>query len=125
VPLTAKVLNLSDGRFDLEDPHSHLASMTGLHVRMGDCATIQAANLTILLTSSKVPPFDLGQLRSQGIEPTDALVIGAKAAVGHRQAYRPIAAREASVDTPGLGTSNLPTLPYRRLARPIFPLDTL
>jgi len=46
-----------------------------------------------------------------------------KAAVAHRRAYDPIAARMLWVDTPGPCTSNLRSLPYRRIHRPIFPLD--
>jgi microcystin degradation protein MlrC len=44
------------------------------------------------LTTNKIPPFDLGQLRSQGIEPTALSIIGVKAGVGQRRAYDPIAA---------------------------------
>lgn len=50
-------------------------------------------------------------------------VIGVKAAVAHRQAYDPIAARMFWVDTPGPCRSNLKTLPFRRVSRPIYPLD--
>jgi microcystin degradation protein MlrC len=46
-----------------------------------------------------------------------------KAAVAHRRAYDPIAARMLWVDTPGPCTSNLRALPYRKVRRPVFPLD--
>lgn len=123
VSLPVRVVSLSDGRFSLEDRHSHLASMCGDRFDMGPCAVVRHRGLTILLTSIKTPPFDLGQWRSQGIEPRELSVIGVKAAVAHRRAYDPIAARMWWVDTPGPCTSNLKSLPYSRVRRPIYPLD--
>lgn len=126
-PLDVEVelLSSSDGRFDLEDRNSHLASMCGIHVDMGACAVIRHAGVCILLTSRKTPPFDLGQLRSQGIEPEMLSVIGVKAAVAHRRAYDPIARASYTVSTPGPCTSDLLLLPYRHIRRPIYPLDSL
>lgn len=121
----ALVCHLSDGTFRLEDEHSHIASMSGTTVRMGPCATIQAGSFTILLTSRKTPPMDLGQLRSQGISPENAFIIIVKAAVAHKQAYDPIAKKTYYVDTPGLGTSNLRSLPYKKVKRPIYPLEAI
>jgi microcystin degradation protein MlrC len=118
-----ELVSRSDGRFALEDKQSHLASMAGDSFDMGPCAVVRHAGLTILITSRKTPPFDLGQWRGQGIEPAELSVIGVKAAVAHRRAYDPIAARMWWVDTPGPCTSNLRSLPYRRVRRPVYPLD--
>lgn len=125
VELDLTLVSRSDGRFQLEDPHSHLASMSGLQADMGSCAVVRHAGVTILLTSRKTPPFDLGQFRSQGIEPREFSYIGVKAAVAHRQAYDPIAAESHWVDTPGPCSSNLARFPYRRLRRPVYPLDAI
>ena len=124
-PLTLEVelLRRGDGKFELEDKQSHLASMSGDRFDMGRCAVVRHGGLTILLTSRATPPFDLGQWRSQGIEPASLSVIAVKAAVAHRRAYDPIAARMLWVDTPGPCTGNLRSLPWRRIQRPIFPLD--
>ena len=121
--LEVKLLRRDDGKFELEDKQSHLASMCGDRFDMGPCAVVRHGGLTILLTSRKTPPFDLGQWRSQGIEPTAFSVIAVKAAVAHRRAYDPIAARMLRVDTPGPCTSNLRSLPFRKIQRPVFPLD--
>ena len=121
--LDVELASSSDGRFTLEDRQSHLASIHGCHIEMGPCATVRHGGVTILLTSRKTPPFDLGQFRSQGIEPEKLSVIGVKAAVAHRRAYDPIAGASFSVDTPGPCTSNLRSLPYQEVRRPIFPLD--
>jgi microcystin degradation protein MlrC len=113
----------SGGRFTLEDSKSHMAAWQGLTVDMGPSAVVQHRGLTILLTSRKTPPFDLGQLRSQGIEPSKMAVIGVKAAVAHRRAYDPVAKASYTVGTSGPCAGNPASLPYRRLRRPIFPLD--
>ena len=123
VPLAATLVSRSDGRFELEDPNSHLASMSGTRFEMGPCAVIRSAGVTILLTSRKTPPFDLGQLRSQGLEPRDFAVIGVKAAVAHKRAYDPITRASYYVDTPGPCSSNLATFPWRHLRRPVWPID--
>ncbi|MBI3864353.1 MAG: M81 family metallopeptidase [Planctomycetia bacterium] len=113
----------SDGRFALEDPHSHLASMCGSKFDMGPCAVVRHRGVTILLTTHKTPPFDLGQWRSQGIEPEKLSVIAVKAAVAHRRVYDPIAGAHYTVETPGPCSSNLQTFPFRHVRRPIYPLD--
>ena len=105
--LDVELMALNDGRFELEDKNSHLASMCGDVFDMGRCAVVKHAGITILITSIKTPPFDLGQWRSQGIEPTQLSVIGVKAAVAHRRAYDGIAARMLWVDTPGPCSSHL------------------
>jgi microcystin degradation protein MlrC len=126
-PLTLEVelLSRSDGHFELEDLNSHLAASQGRNIDMGPSAVVRHRGVTILLTSRKTPPFDLGQLRSQGIEPTQYRVIGVKAAVAHRRAYDPIAGASFTVSTPGPCTSDPTRLPYSRIRRPIFPLDRL
>jgi microcystin degradation protein MlrC len=123
LPLEVELVSKSDGRFDLEDRHSHLASMYGIHIDMGESAVVRADGVTILLTSHKTPPFDLGQLRSQGIEPERLSVIGVKAAVAHRRAYEKVQRVSFTVSTPGPCSSDVRSFPYRHIRRPIYPLD--
>lgn len=123
VALQATLISRSNGRFELEDANSHLASMSGTRFDMGPCAVIRSGGVTVLLTSRKTPPFDLGQLRSQGLEPSDFAVIGVKAAVAHKRAYDPITRASYYVDTPGPCSSNLTSFPWRHLRRPVWPLD--
>jgi microcystin degradation protein MlrC len=123
VTVTVELLSRSDGRFVLEDRNSHLAAMQGVNIEMGPSATVRAGGVSILLTSFKTPPFDLGQLRSQGIVPERLAFVGVKAAVAHRRAYDRIAAASYTVATPGPCPSDLTTLPFRHVRRPIFPLD--
>ncbi|MBT5902068.1 MAG: M81 family metallopeptidase [Opitutaceae bacterium] len=125
VEAAVTLVSRSDGEFQLEDPNSHLASMNGTSIAMGPSAVVRAGGVTILLTSRKTPPFDLGQFRSQGIEPTDFAVIGVKGAVAHRRAYDPIMSATFFVDTPGPCRSDLTAFPWQHLRRPVWPLDDI
>jgi microcystin degradation protein MlrC len=125
-PVTLPVVlkSKSDGRFTLEDPKSHLAAF-GLVIEMGPSAVVEYEGIQVLLTSRKIPPWDLGQLRSQGIEPTKLKAIGVKAAVAHRGAYDPITKASYTVETPGPGMSDLTKFPYTKVNRPLYPLDDI
>jgi microcystin degradation protein MlrC len=125
VEIEATFVSRSDGRFELEDKNSHLASMGGMHISMGPSAVVQTGGVTILLNSKKTPPFDLAQYRSQGLQPESFHIIGVKAAVAHRKGYDPITKASYFVDTPGPCSSNLRTFPYQHLNRPIYPLDNI
>jgi len=123
VELDAELISTSEDGFDLEDRRNHLVLSCGKYIDMGSCAVVRYKGIRILLTSQKTPPFDMGQLRSQGIEPEKAFLIGVKAAVVHLKAYDPIARAHYAVDTPGLCSSNLKSFEYRGIRRPIYPLD--
>ena len=126
-PLEAEFLlvGMYDGRFELEDKQSHLASVVGDRFDMGRCALLRHGGITILVTSHRTPPMDLGQWRSVGLDPESFAVIGVKAAVAHRKTYDPIAAQNLSVATPGPCGSDLSRFPFRHLRRPMFPWDPL
>jgi len=124
-PLTFEAVleSRGEGRFALEDPGGHLASMGGGIVDMGPCAVVRRNGVRVLITSRKTPPFDLGMWRANGLVPERLSVVGVKAAVAHRRAWERIAADFLSVDTPGPSPSNLERLPFANVRRPIFPLD--
>lgn len=122
--LPVTIVSRSDGRFDLEDLNSHLVAMRGSRIEMGPTMVVKHGGITIMLTSLKTPPFDLAQWRSQGINPEDLDVIVVKAAVAHRRAYDPIISASYTVATPGSCASDPRAMPYQKVARPIFPLDS-
>ncbi|TWT65328.1 M81 family metallopeptidase [Allorhodopirellula solitaria] len=130
--LRCELLRVGDGVFELEDKNSHLASLVGDHFDMGRIAVVRATDphrpggeATVLLTTRRTPPMDLGGWKLVGINPESFSIMVIKAAVSHRQAYDPIATRQFWVDTPGPCSSRLESLPFQKIARPIFPLDPL
>ncbi len=60
--------------------------------------------------------------RAFGIEPADYKMAVLKTA-SNFQFFKPISSRVIRVDTPGPGQSDVLTLPWKRLPRPIFPLE--
>jgi microcystin degradation protein MlrC len=122
VTLEVELVSRSDGRFELEDLKSQIVVL-GRMIEMGPTAVVRHRGLTILLTSRRLAPMDLGQWRSQGIDPERLSVIGIKAAVGHRRAYDKIASASFTVKSRGPCTSDLTLLPYKNIRRPVFPLD--
>lgn len=125
IELTVRLLKTCDGLFELRDRQSHLASMVGDRFNMGDCAVVEYAGITILLTSVKTPPMDLGQWLHVGLDPSKFSYVGVKAAVSHQRAWDPISRGNIWVSTPGPCSSDLRSLPYRKLRRPVFPLDDI
>lgn len=123
ISFSGTVRSLSDGVFTLENPHSHLASMSGTLQHMGYCAVVVNDQAAILLSERKMPPMDLAQFHSQGLRPEDATYVVVKAAVSHRAAYDPITRASFYVDTPGLCTSNLRRLPFTKLGNKHISLD--
>lgn len=83
---------------------------------------IQGPN-TLVLTSRREPPFSLEQLRSLGLQPERQRFLVVKAAIAYKAAYAPIAGTIIEVDTPGLTACNPARFTYRRIRRPLFPLD--
>jgi microcystin degradation protein MlrC len=79
----------------------------------------------VVLTERRMPMWNLQQLRSIGIEPTRLRMIVVKAAIAYRAAYAPIAQRIIEVDTPGLAAADVRNFSYKRLRRPMYPLDPM
>lgn len=123
VTLDVTFVSRSDGRFTLEDRQSHSVAAGGMAIDMGPSAVVRHRGITLLLTTRKTAPNDLGQWRSQGIDPAGLRVVVVKAAVAHRRAYDKIAGSSVTLRTRGPCMSDLRALPYTRLRRPIFPLD--
>jgi microcystin degradation protein MlrC len=77
----------------------------------------------VIVSERRVQALDTAIFRSQGIEPSDRQIVVVKSAVHFRGACAPIAAKIIEVDTPGLLSVDLGRFDYRRLDRPIWPLD--
>lgn len=123
-PLTLRgtVVSLHDGKWVEPEPR-HGGR------RFNDQGTTAVVEIEggnrVVLNSLRTPPFSLGQLTSLGIEPRKCHFLVVKAAVAYKAAYAPIAGRIIEVDTPGLTAVNPARFVYRRLRRPIYPLDAM
>jgi microcystin degradation protein MlrC len=118
--LTGRVRVLHDGRY-VEDLPRH----GGIRINdQGLTAVVETPERNaVVLTTLRHPPFSLRQLTSLALDPTSARVIVVKAAVAYKAAYAPLARTIIEVDTPGLTAVNPARFTYRRIRRPILPLD--
>jgi microcystin degradation protein MlrC len=119
VPVTGYVRLLSDGRWVARARGYN----TGLTNCMGRAVVLEVGQVQILMAERSTMTVDPALFRSHGIDPVYCSIVAVKSPNGFRAAYEPIAKAIYMVDTPGVSTANLKTLPYRRVPRPIYPLD--
>lgn len=81
------------------------------------------SGLTLLVTSKRVPPFSLEQLRSCGLDPASFRILVAKGVHAPVAAYRAVCRHFLRVNTPGCTTADMTQLPYQRRRRPMFPFE--
>ena len=86
---------------------------------------LEADGVQIVVRERKVMPFDRAELEVAGIDPAKCRIIVVKSALAWRAAYGELARAVIEVDTPGICTARLETLPYKKVRRPIVPLDRM
>jgi microcystin degradation protein MlrC len=126
LPVRAHVKLISDGRYVNDGP-----MMTGLTVDLGRTALLlcepaagpSAPPVEVLVTTRAETPVDLNVFRCHGIEPTRHRVLGLKGKGHFRAAFEPIARRVVLVEGPGTTGADLSRLTFRKVRRPIWPLD--
>jgi microcystin degradation protein MlrC len=119
-PFTAavRVKRLGDGRYRVQSP-----MWEGVEQSCGRCVLLQVGAIEILVTSLATQALDLGIFRSVGADPVAKRVVALKSTQHFRAAYGPIAGEIHLVDSGGLTSPDLSRLTYRRIPRPIHPLD--
>ncbi len=118
VRVTGVVRTLSDGRFVHKGPMAR-----GLPGRLGTTAVLDVNDVKIILISYRWQTLDPEMIRFVGIDPLDHKVLVIKSTIHYRAAFEPLAREIIEVDAPGLSSSNLARFEFKRIRRPIFPLD--
>ncbi|MDP6668040.1 MAG: M81 family metallopeptidase, partial [Dehalococcoidia bacterium] len=120
VRVTGRVTRISDGRFeDTGTVHAGWRFFDGgttvvLETREGP---------TVALVSTRVGNMSREQFYSLGYRPENFDIVVAKGVVSPRPAYQPIASEMISVNTPGATSADMSTFEYRRVRKPLYPLD--
>lgn len=86
---------------------------TGQRVEMGPTAVLQAEHLTIMLTTKRTPPFDVGHIQCAGLQPAEFKLIVVKSAAAWQAAFGSYAKQVYHVDTPGCTSANLSHFQYQ------------
>lgn len=120
ITVDAEVLRFSDGDFVMTGSQYH-----GMKTSMGRAAILQVGAVTVLVSKLPAINIDPQLFRSQGIEPRDQKIVVVKSATAFRAEYKPFAAKIIMVDTPGVSTPNIRSIPFQHVSRPVYPLDEL
>ena len=118
VEATAYVKALTDGRFVQQSPMGR-----GRKVDLGPMARLVIGNVDVLVSSVRTQTLDPEVFLLHGIDVTRYRLVALKSTQHFRAGFEPVAAQIIQADTPGLTSSDLSIFDYRRLRRPIWPLD--
>ena len=109
---------LTDGDFVVT-----VAMARGTVESMGQTAVLDTGKVQIVVCSRNSEPFDLGCFRSVGIEPTQKKFLILKSRIHYRAGFRAIARHELPCDGVGVTSSDNRLFEFKKVRRPIFPLD--
>jgi microcystin degradation protein MlrC len=119
--VTGKVSGLYDGRLVVTGP-----VFTGTRRDMGPCGCLTCGDIQFVVTTERAEPFDLGIFEKVGIDPKSKQYLVLKGGLGFGPVYRTIAAEIIYCGGNGANKTVLQaaeTGSYKRLRRPIYPLD--
>ena len=116
--LTGTLMLLSDGDYVGDGP-----MIGGQKRSWGPTAVLRVDGIDILVVTNAAQIWDQQQFKAFGIDPSAKRVVALKSAQHFRAAFEPMADRVIVCDSGALCAPDHSALPYRRVKRPIFPLD--
>lgn len=119
IETSAYVKCLTDGRFRYTTPMG-----AGRQEDLGPMARLVIGNVDVLVASIRSQTLDAEVFLLHGIDVTRYRIVALKSTQHFRGGFAHLAGTIVRTDPPGITTSNLANLPYRRVRRPIWPLDT-
>jgi microcystin degradation protein MlrC len=118
IEVSGRVRLLSDGDFVHRGP-----GLRGMRMHRGRTAVLQVGGVIVVVMERACLQWDRALYTSLGLMPEDAQIVIVKSPAGFRADYEPIAAEVRVLDSPGVCTPNLVSLPYRRITHPLYPFD--
>lgn len=109
---------ISDGEYTITGPQ-----FTGMRCSMGRTAVLDTGNARIVLCERGQEPWDRAVFESVGIDPRRQRYLLLKSRMYYRPVFLPLAQGMVLCDAPGVASSDWTQFEYRKLRRPIFPLD--
>lgn len=92
-------------------------------VPLGDCACIRIGGVEVVLISNRTQALGLELFRNVGVEPTERKLVVVKSTNHFMAAFGPIAKKVIYIDSDGPIPRDYRRIPYRKVNRPIWPLD--
>lgn len=118
IEVTGRVRLLAEGSFP-----ATVAMSRGLTMNMGRAGVLRVGGIDVVVISRHLEPFDPGCLRSLGIEPLALRFLVLKSRIHYRVGFRDLARAMVECAGRGVCTSDYGELTFRKVRRPIFPLD--
>jgi microcystin degradation protein MlrC len=116
--IQCRVHSVSDGTFTMLD-----AGSRGITVELGLTVVVSIGAIRMVIRSNPSFEWDTGIYTAFGLRLDEASLIFVKSPSHFRVSYEPHAARILLADTPGPTCPNMRRLVFRRVQRPLFPLD--
>lgn len=116
--LTGRVAALGDGRYVISGP-----TYTGMTCEMGRTAVLDVGAALILVSERPHEPWDLGVFTQIGLHPSAARVLILKSRMYARPVFEPLVETVIECASHGVTSSDPALFRFRRLPRPIYPLD--
>lgn len=91
--------------------------------QLGDVAAVRIGGVEVLLNATRTQAFDPALFTDHGIALAGKRVVVVKSMQHFHAGFAPVAAEMLWVNGPGALSQDFATLPYRRVPRPIWPLD--
>jgi microcystin degradation protein MlrC len=115
-----RVRSVSDGRFTESRPrHGGATSFD-----QGPTAVLEHdRGLTVMVTTRRMAPFSLEQIRHAGLDPGSFRLLVAKGVHAPVAAYGEVCRDFIRVNTPGVTTADLSRLDYRHRRQPLHPFE--
>lgn len=92
-------------------------------VRIGDVAVVRVNGIEVLLTTLRTNLYSLDLMSRHGIEFSSKQVVSIKNLYKQKDLFEPISRKQLFVATPGTSNPDWKAIPFKRLQRPIWPLD--
>ena len=116
--LEVEVLGLSDGTFTCASP-----MYPGLVLSYGTAARVRCGHVEIVLVTRRMQTYDDRPILITGGRMEDYRIVALKSTNHFRAYFEDTADAIITADTPGLFPADPRKLGYRKVRRPIFPLD--
>jgi microcystin degradation protein MlrC len=117
-PVTALVQRLFDGDVVYTHPVNR-----GYRAATGAAALLRVGGTDVVVHSRSVGVIDPALYEALGAKPGEYAALQAKSHISFKAGFEHLTDRSIVADTPGPTSCNLPSLPYTRRPRPLFPFE--
>jgi microcystin degradation protein MlrC len=117
--LTGVVRAITDGEYTITGPQ-----FQGMRCYMGRTVVLDTGVAEMVVTERNQEPWDRGVFTSVGIDPARKRFLLLKSRMYFRPVFLPIAKGMVFCDSLGVGSSDWTLFDFKKLRRPIYPLDS-